>query len=93
MPNSVWLGIILSHWGRLDAEPASNTAYPPDNYTQPWTDEWQPADWRRGYLHPAQHPCFDPRKVRRLALYLPVQRRLWRMARVFCSDQTCRMTG
>jgi hypothetical protein len=69
VPNSVWLGIILSHWGRLDAEPASNTAYPPDNYTQPWTDEWQLADWRRGYLHPAQHPCFDPRKVRRRSLW------------------------
>ena len=65
MPNSVWPGILLSHWGRLDAEPASNTAYPPDNYTQPWTDEWQPADWRHSYLHPAQHPCFDPQKVRR----------------------------
>jgi hypothetical protein len=69
VPNSVWPGIILSHWGRLDVEPASNTAYPPDNYTQPWTDEWQPADWRRGYLHPAQHPCFDPQKVRRRLLW------------------------
>jgi hypothetical protein len=69
VPNSVWPGVILSHWGRLDAEPASNTAYPPDNYTQPWTDEWQPADWRHSYLHPAQHPCFDPRKVRRRSLW------------------------
>lgn len=31
--------------------------------SQPHTDEWQPQDWRRNYLEPSQHPCFDPRKV------------------------------
>jgi hypothetical protein len=69
VPNSVWPGIILSHWGRTDAHPASNTAYPPDNYTQPYTDEWQPTDWRHNYLHPTQHPCFDPKKVQQTAHY------------------------
>ncbi len=32
IPNELWQGVILSHWGRLDAEHVSNTAYPPDDY-------------------------------------------------------------
>lgn len=62
VPNELWQGVILSHWGRLDDNPFSNSAYGPDNYSQPHTDEWQPQDWRRNYLEPSQHPCFDPRK-------------------------------
>lgn len=31
MPNELWQGVILSHWGRLDAKPFSNSAYGPDN--------------------------------------------------------------
>ncbi len=64
MPNEVWPGIILSHWGRRDAEHVSNTAYGPDNYSAPHTDDWQTEDWRLVHSSPAQHPCYDPDKVR-----------------------------
>lgn len=30
--------IILTHWGRMDPEHTSNTAFAPDNYSQPWVD-------------------------------------------------------
>ena len=64
MPNEVWPGIILSHWGRKDAEHVSNTAYGPDNYSAPHVDDWQKDDWRLIHSSPAQHPCYDPDKVR-----------------------------
>ena len=63
MPNEVWPGIVLSHWGRRDAEHVSNTAYGPDNYSQPHVDEWQTEDWRLIHSSPTQHPCYDPDKV------------------------------
>ena len=64
MPNEVWPGIILSHWGRRDPEHVSNTAYGPDNYSEPHTDDWQKEDWRLIHSSPKQHPCYDPDKVR-----------------------------
>ena len=122
VPNEVWPGIILSHWGRRyeqtsstrrrqteqlqtnddyfsclwrlklillafvsfssdmkfseaasslsqtkfscrDAEHVSGTAYGPDNYSAPHTDDWQKEDWRAIHSSPAQHPCYDPDKV------------------------------
>jgi hypothetical protein len=63
VPNEVWPGIVLSHWGRRDAEHVSNTAYGPDNYSQQHVDEWQKEDWRLIHSSPTQHPCYDPGKV------------------------------
>ena len=64
VPNEVWSGIILSHWGRRDAEHVSNTAYGSDNYSAPHIDDWQKQDWRLIHSSPTQHPCYDPDKVR-----------------------------
>ena len=60
----MWPGIILSHWGRKDANHTSNTAYSADDYSVKFTDAWQKEDWTRIHSSPKQHPCYDPTKVR-----------------------------
>ena len=64
IPNEVWPGIILSHWGRRDENHTSNTAYGSDDYSVAHVDPpLQPQDWRLIHMHPKQHPCYDPEKV------------------------------
>ncbi len=62
MPSAVWPGIILSHWGRTDANHSSSTGYDSDDYSKPFMDEKSVRDWREVYSTPP-HPCFDPEKV------------------------------
>ncbi|KAL6745753.1 exostosin-like glycosyltransferase [Haematococcus lacustris] len=38
--------IILTHWGRLDANHTSNTGYRADNYSKSLRNAWQKVDWR-----------------------------------------------
>jgi hypothetical protein len=59
--------IILTHWGRADANHTSNTAFPGDNYSRRWADAAHPAlagpeGW--GAIV-GGHPCYKPGKVRR----------------------------
>jgi hypothetical protein len=43
LPTEVYRhSIILTHFGRMDANHASNTAFPADNYSMPWVD---PGGW------------------------------------------------
>ncbi|GFR42914.1 hypothetical protein Agub_g3913, partial [Astrephomene gubernaculifera] len=62
MPNEVYQSsIVLSHWGRMDTEHVSGTAWGYDNYTSP-LDPWPPyelGDWRKIY---DGHPCYTPGK-------------------------------
>ncbi|KAL6745749.1 exostosin-like glycosyltransferase [Haematococcus lacustris] len=53
--------IILTHWGRLDANHTSNTAYGPDNYSHPvdFENRWQKTDWR---LNWQGGRCYHPDK-------------------------------
>eukprot|EP00798_Chlamydomonas_sp_ICE-L_P015005 gene15005-21073_t len=52
--------IFLTHWGRMDKEHRSNTAFTPDNYTQEHSHpEWQPDGW----LNLIEgHACYTPGK-------------------------------
>ncbi|KAG2450529.1 hypothetical protein HYH02_005030 [Chlamydomonas schloesseri] len=53
--DSVW----LTHWGRLDHDHVSNTAFVGDNYTHDMVNWRQP----EGYIkHIKGHPCYDPQK-------------------------------
>jgi Exostosin family len=53
--------IILTHWGRMDDNHKSGTAYDWDNYTNNNKDinEWNRGDWRVIYQG---HPCYNPSK-------------------------------
>eukprot|EP00775_Hariotina_reticulata_P004291 gene4291-4543_t len=56
--------IILTHWGRLDKNHTSNTAYPPDNYNAFHVDDGsqlvkQGQPW---YEVIKGHPCYTPGK-------------------------------
>lgn len=61
MPKIIYdKAIMLTHWGRLDPNHQSNTAYTGDNYSQPIVHhEYQPVDWIESIKG---HPCFDPAK-------------------------------
>ncbi|KAG1665166.1 hypothetical protein FOA52_005547 [Chlamydomonas sp. UWO 241] len=51
---------MLTHWGRMDIDHQSNTAYGMDNYTDPqFLSEWYPQDWRNIYKG---HACYTPGK-------------------------------
>jgi hypothetical protein len=53
--------IMLTHWGRMDPNHESNTAYSWDNYSQPASHpEWQPIEWTQGWRG---RPCYNPEKV------------------------------
>jgi hypothetical protein len=53
--------IILTHWGRLELNHSSNTAYGFDNYTFEFTHKTlQPDGWLH---HISGHPCYTPGKV------------------------------
>ncbi|KAK9846201.1 hypothetical protein WJX84_000412 [Apatococcus fuscideae] len=57
---SIWPPIILTHWGRLDEDHSSNTAYGDDNYTQELQHpEWAPEGWTKLIRG---HACYDPEK-------------------------------
>lgn len=61
LPSEVFnTSIILTHWGRMEMNHTSNTAYAADNYDADFRHpQLQPTDWReiiRG------HPCYDPKK-------------------------------
>eukprot|EP00798_Chlamydomonas_sp_ICE-L_P016188 gene16188-22350_t len=60
-PTSVYkTSIVFTHWGRLDVNHTSNTAYRPDNYSKSVTwPSLQDKDWQ---LSIKGHPCFDPKK-------------------------------
>ncbi|KAI8474753.1 MAG: exostosin-like glycosyltransferase [Monoraphidium minutum] len=52
--------VILTHWGRLDRDPASGTSYGPDNYTADVTDDpFNPAGFTRLI---GRHACYTPGK-------------------------------
>ncbi|KAL6749482.1 exostosin-like glycosyltransferase [Haematococcus lacustris] len=51
--------IILTHWGRMDANHTSNTAYGADNYSEPIRNAWQKTDWR---LNWQGGRCYHPDK-------------------------------
>lgn len=54
---------MLTHWGRLDLNHTSNTAYGPDNYSTGLT--WPDINGGRDVTELwAGHPCYDPKKVR-----------------------------
>ncbi|GAX85634.1 hypothetical protein CEUSTIGMA_g13049.t1 [Chlamydomonas eustigma] len=60
-PGSVWPGIILSHWGRLDFPHTSLSGFEPDNYSRDIVKQpWQPDGWIN--TSSKAHPCFDPTK-------------------------------
>jgi len=60
-PSSIWPGIILSHWGRLDDPHRSLSQYWQDDYSKEITDtKWQPNGWLKRSSR--AHPCFDPTK-------------------------------
>ncbi len=71
MPSALWQGIVLSHWGRTDANHNSSTGYGPDDYSAPFHALDTGRDWRDLYLK-QPHACFDPQKVpRRLCARTP----------------------
>ncbi|KIZ06152.1 exostosin-like glycosyltransferase [Monoraphidium neglectum] len=54
--------IILTHWGRLDLDHRSNTAFVADNYTQERRDPASPLT-KDGWTHLITgHPCYTPGK-------------------------------
>ena len=71
--------IILTHWGRMDAEPHSSSRYIPDNWEATWTlDERAPNGqrWsfpRRGGSRAmiGKHPCYTPGKDLVIPVYAP----------------------
>jgi hypothetical protein len=71
--------IVLTHWGRMDLEHTSNTAYSSDNYTFDWSHpQLQPDGWTK-YI-----------KVRLLALASSRWRRSPQSARL---HQVTRLQG
>ncbi|GLI69226.1 hypothetical protein VaNZ11_013715 [Volvox africanus] len=62
MPTEIYnTSIVLSHWGRMDEDHVSGTAWGYDNYTSP-LDSWPPyfdGDWRTII---EGHPCYTPGK-------------------------------
>ncbi|KAG2488354.1 hypothetical protein HYH03_013044 [Edaphochlamys debaryana] len=62
MPTEIYnTSIMLTHWGRMDLNHTSNTAYGPDNYNQglTWPGVLDGKDVQTLYKG---HPCYDPRK-------------------------------
>ncbi|PNH11304.1 putative glucuronosyltransferase [Tetrabaena socialis] len=65
MPTHVYnKSIILTHWGRMDADHTSGTAYGSDDYSiaaEPTfvAAGWKGMDWQEKR---AGHPCYDPKK-------------------------------
>lgn len=55
--------IILTHWGRMDPDHTSNTAFAADNYSQPWVDSahkgYENVSWTELIKG---HPCYTPGK-------------------------------
>ncbi|PNW76519.1 hypothetical protein CHLRE_11g467660v5 [Chlamydomonas reinhardtii] len=62
MPTEIYnSSIMLTHWGRLDLNHTSNTAYGPDNYSTGLT--WPDINGGRDVTELwAGHPCYDPKK-------------------------------
>ncbi|PNH08796.1 putative beta-1,4-xylosyltransferase IRX10 [Tetrabaena socialis] len=58
-PNVVKDSIWLTHWGRMDLNHTSNTAFTWDNYTADFVNWRQPEGYTK-YI--AGHPCYDPVK-------------------------------
>ncbi|KAL4437781.1 hypothetical protein ABPG77_005693 [Micractinium sp. CCAP 211/92] len=60
VPAAVRPGIILSHWGRMDAGHASGSGYHEDNYSREWVHpQWEPGGFLRKL---GAFPCYDPEK-------------------------------
>ncbi|KAG2488349.1 hypothetical protein HYH03_013039 [Edaphochlamys debaryana] len=62
MPTEIYsTSIMLTHWGRMDLNHTSNTAYRPDNYSDglTWPGILDGQDVKTLY---EGHPCYDPRK-------------------------------
>ncbi|KXZ53467.1 hypothetical protein GPECTOR_7g917 [Gonium pectorale] len=59
-PNVLNSSIWLTHWGRLDPDHKSNTAYIVDRYDSDFQNHLQP----EGFLtHIKGHPCYNPEKA------------------------------
>eukprot|EP00798_Chlamydomonas_sp_ICE-L_P023547 gene23547-9071_t len=58
-PNDVVPSIWLTHWGRMDLDHTSNSAFLPDNYTMDTKSPRQPNGWRHKI---AGHACYNPVK-------------------------------
>ncbi|KAG2501891.1 hypothetical protein HYH03_000389 [Edaphochlamys debaryana] len=54
--------IMLTHWGRMDLNHTSNTAYLADNYNGPLAPEFLPWKGLDFQEHIKGHPCYDPKK-------------------------------
>ncbi|GIL78717.1 hypothetical protein Vretimale_380 [Volvox reticuliferus] len=64
MPNVVYnTSIILTHWGRMDSDHKSGSAYEQDNYDMPMPLDmfpgWRGFDWVN---KTRPHPCYNPDK-------------------------------
>lgn len=58
-PNVLTPSIWLTHWGRMDKDHKSNTAFRPDRYDEDFKSPHQP----EGFLkHTKGHVCYDPVK-------------------------------
>lgn len=60
VPTAIRPSIILSHWGRLDANHTSSTGYPADRYDgERQHPQFEPHGW---LVKIAGYPCYDPEK-------------------------------
>ncbi|KAG2444185.1 hypothetical protein HYH02_009123 [Chlamydomonas schloesseri] len=56
-PNVLNTSIWLTHWGRMDPDHKSNTAFIPDSYDRDFKSVYQPEGYR---VHMKDHPCYRP---------------------------------
>ncbi|PSC76549.1 exostosin-like glycosyltransferase [Micractinium conductrix] len=69
-PAAIKNSIILGHWGRMDANHTSNTAYGHDNYSQDYQHpQFDPEGFQKKMA--PWLPCYDPQKD----LVMPLQKR------------------
>ncbi len=60
VPNEVTPSIWLTHWGRMELNHTSNTAFPGDDYNQDHKSFRMPDGW---HVYFKGHACYDPEKV------------------------------
>lgn len=69
-PAAIKSSIILSHWGRMDANHTSGTAYGSDNYSQNYSHpQFEPKSFQDKMAHGV--PCYEPEKD----LVMPLMKR------------------
>ncbi|GFR52399.1 hypothetical protein Agub_g14911 [Astrephomene gubernaculifera] len=76
MPTVVYnTSIILTHWGRMDLEHTSGSAYDQDNYHEPMKADtfhgWKGFDWVN---KTTGHPCYNPEKDLVIPAFKPPDR-------------------